>query len=303
MAIQIQRKYVYIGSDVAQVSTIKCVADTAGSLGAKYLLFHTPAGLKHYAWFNTGASVDPAPAGGWVGHAVVITSGDTASEVATALSAVLTAVTGFDSTAVGDTVTLTSTVIGWCMPPRDADLTASKTNFSFAVTVLGQAEESAGCVQGDIEISNFEVSKLEVKCHATGSTIQQEIPIGLGKPEVSFTLQDTDKSKIERIFNMMGFSSSLAVGADKGNGFGFGTGIIGASTPLIKVKFHAVEADASDKSGDWHMWKTNITVDSFTFASEDVATIPVTFSCYPDATKKKEYDVIFIGNEADAIPA
>jgi hypothetical protein len=303
MAIQIQRQYVYIGSDVAQVSTIKCVADVAGSLGAKYLLFHTPAGLKHYAWFNTGASVDPAPAGGWVGHEVAITSGDTATEVATALAAILTAVTGFDAVASGDTVTLTSTVTGWCMPPRDADLTASKTNFSFAVTVLGQAKESAGCVQGDIEVSGFEVQKLEVKCHATGSTIQQEIPIGIGKPEVSFTLQDTDKSKIERIFNMMGFSSSQAVGADKAAAFGFGTGIIGSSTPQIKVTLHPVALDASDKSQDWHMWKTNITVDSFTFASEDVATIPVTFSCYPDSTKKKEYDIIFIGNELDAIPS
>jgi len=300
-AISIKQMYVYVGKDTAQISTIKTVPDVAGSLGGKYFLFHDSAGAKKYAWFNTGAATDPAPAGGWAGSPVVITSGASATSVATALAAVLTAVVGFDATASGDVVTLVNTVIGYCQPPRDSENAALNTDFSFQVTVFGQAEESAGCIQGDIDVSGFEITKVEVKCHATGSTIQQEIPVGISKPEVSFTLQDTSKDRVEKIFNQLGFGSLTAVGADKAKVFGFGTSVLGASVPMIPLRFHPVAIDLSNKSEDWNFWKTNLSIESFTFAAEDVATIPVKFSVYPDDTKNKLINVIMIGDAANAI--
>jgi hypothetical protein len=301
--ISIKQMYVYIGKDTAQEVAIKCVADVSSSLSAKYFLFHTPAGLKHYAWIDTGTSVDPAPAGGWVGHQVTIAPNASATAVASALQAVLDVITGFDATVSGDVVTLVSSTTGYCQPARDADLLANKTGFSFQTTVLGQAKESAGCIQGDIEVTGFEVTKVEVKCHATGATIQQEIPVGVSKPEIAFTLQDTSKEKIEKIFNMMGYGSLTGVGADKQKVFGYGTSIVGADIPKLQVSFHPVALDASNKSEDWNFWKTSIGVDSFTFAAEDVATIPVKFAVYPDDTKHKSINLIMIGDEANALPA
>lgn len=301
--ISIKQMYVYIGTDTAQEVAIKCVADVSGSLGGKYFLFHDPTGAKHYAWFDTGSSVDPAPAGGWVGHAVDITSNASASAVATALQVELTAVTGFDATVSGDTVTLKSSAPGYSQPARDSEAALTKSYFSFQTTVLGQIKKSAGCISGDIEVSGFEVNKVEVKCHASGSTIQQEIPVGISKPEISFTLQDTSKSKIEEIFNQMGYGSLTGVGADKQKVFGYGTSIIGTDIPKLKVTFHPVALDATNKSEDWNFWKTTISADSFTFAAEDVATIPVKFSAYPDETKNPSINVIMIGDEANSIPA
>lgn len=301
--ISIKQMYVNIGTDTAQQVAIKCVADVSNSLSAKYFLFHTPAGGKHYAWLDTGSSVDPAPAGGWTGHEVTISPNASASAVASALQAVLDAVVGFDATVSGDVVTLTNSAIGYCQPARDSEVELNKTNFSFQTVVLGQAKESAGCVQGDIEVSGFEVTKVEVKCHATGATVQQEIPVGVSKPEISFTLQDTSKEKIEKIFNMMGYGSLTAVGSDKQKVYGYGTSIVGADIPKLKVSFHPVALDATNKGEDWNFWKTSIGVDSFTFAAEDVATIPVKFSVYPDETKHKSINLIMIGDEANAIPA
>ena len=294
---------VYFGKDTAQEVEIKTVADVAGSLSGKYFLFHTAAGVKHYAWFNvTGsASVDPAPAGGWIGHSVVITSGAPAVTVASALQAVLTAVSGFTATVLADTVTLKNTLVGYAQPARDAEAALAATGFSFQVTVLGQLEESAGSIQGDISVTNFHVNKVEVKAHSTGSTVQQEIPVGVSKPEISFTLQETSKDRIEKIFNQLGYGSVTGVGADKTKGFGFGTSVIGASVPKIPVRFHPVSLDLSNKSEDWNFWKTNLTVDSFTFAAEAVATIPVKFAVYPDDSKNKNYNLIMIGDASSAI--
>lgn len=300
MSVSLRQMLVFIGKDIAQQVAIKTVADVSSSLGGKYFLFHTPAGVKHYAWFNTGASVDPAPPGGWTANVVTISPNAAATSVATSLSAVLDAVAGFDSTVSGDVVTLVSSVIGYCQPARDAELAAGRTNFSFQTIVLGQAEESAGCIQGDIEVSNFEVTKVEVKCHATGATIQQEIPIGVSKPEISFTLQETSKARIEKVFNQLGFGSLTAVGADKSRIFGFGTSIIGSAIPKLYVRFHPVALDLSNKSEDWNIWQTSINIESFTFAAEDVATIPVSFSVYPDDTKNKSINLIMIGDAANA---
>ncbi len=118
--ISVRPHLVYLGSDIAQVQSITCVADVTSSLQNKYFLFHDSAGAKHYAWFNVATlGVDPAPAGGWTGHAVAISANDSASAVATALAAVLTAVTGFDATVSGYTVTLTHTAIGYAQPAID----------------------------------------------------------------------------------------------------------------------------------------------------------------------------------------
>lgn len=301
--ISIKQMNVFVGTDTKNETTIKTVADVAGSLAAKYFLFHDSSGVKRYAWFNTGTSIDPAPAGGWIGHAVAITLGASATAVATALANILDVVTGFDAAAVNDLVTLKSTVAGYVQPARDADLAINQTKFSFQISIMGQIKESAGCIQGDIDVSGFEVTKIEVKCHATGGTVQQEIPVGVSKPEISFTLQDTSKSKIEKIFNQMGFGSLTAVGADKAKVFGYGTSIVGSNIPKLKVTFHPVSLDATDKSEDFNFWSTSLTVDSFTFAAEDVATIPVKFSVYPDDTKHKSINLIMIGDEANAISA
>ena len=115
MAIQnisVRPMQVYLGEDIAQVQSITCVADVTSSLQNKYFLFHDAAGAKRYAWFNVATlGVDTAPLGGWTVHAVAISANDTASAVATALAAVLTAVTGFDAAVSGYTVTFTHTSI------------------------------------------------------------------------------------------------------------------------------------------------------------------------------------------------
>lgn len=296
--VALRPQYVYFGSDIAQVQTIKCVADVAGSLGAKYFLFHAAGGAKHYLWLDTGSSVDPAPAGGWTGHAVVITSGATASAVATAMTAVLTAVTGFDATASGATVTLTNSAVGYAQPAIDS--VAAPTGFAFKVTTLGQEEKEIECLKGDIELSGFAQQKLEITCHAEGTTVQDERITGYDKPVLTLTFQETDKASIQELLVMYGMPVFTPVGTDKASVFGYGPANIGGANPKVKIRMHEVGTDLADKSFEYNFWTAELGLDTFNFSGENASEIPATFTIFPDKTKPKGIQFFMIGDAANA---
>jgi Cu/Ag efflux protein CusF len=293
--VKINPMYVYLGKDQAQIEKITCNPDVAGSLGGKYFVFSTSAGVKHYAWFNTGSSVDPAPAGGWTGHSVTISSGSTASQVASALQAVLDVVTGFDASVSGYVVTLTHTATGFAEQARDVD-----TGFAFKVTQLGMSEQSAGCIQGDIEISGFEQNKVEITCHASGTTVKDERISGYGKPQITMTFQETDKASLQNIFVMYGMPVFTPIGSDKSAVFGYGPANVGGSNPKIPVRLHPVALDSSDKSEDWNIWTAELGLDTLNFSGENVSTVPATFTIYPDSNKPAGIQFFMVGDAAKA---
>lgn len=294
--VKIKPQYVYLGKDQVQIQSITCVADVASSLQNKYFVFHDAAGAKHYAWFNVATlGVDPAPAGGWVAHPVAISAGASASAVATALTAVLTAVTGFDATASGYVVTLTHTAVGYAQPARDIN-----TNFAFAVTQLGMVETSAGCIQGNLELSGLEINKVEITCHASGSTVKDERISGYASPELTMTFQETDKDSLKKLFVMLGMPSLTPVGVDKDEIFGYGMANLGGSNPKIAIRMHPVEKDATDKSEDLNIWLSELSVDSLNWSGEEVSTVPATFKLYPDESKPKGIQFFMVGDAVKA---
>lgn len=294
--VQVKPHYVYIGKNTYQQQAITCVADVTSSLNNKYFLFMDPAGNKHYAWFNVAtAGVDPAPAGGWVGHECVLSANASASAVATALAAILTAVTNFDATASGAVVTLVGTSFGYAQPAYDTN-----TGFAFKVTVLGQVETSAGCIQGDIEITGFDQSKIEITCHASGTTVKDERITGYSKPELSMTFQETDKDSIKKILVLYGMNSFTPVGLDKDEVIGYGPANVGGANPKVLVRLHPVSKDASDKSEDWNVWTAELSLDTFNFSGENLSVIPAKFSLYPDETKPKAIQFFMIGDATKA---
>jgi len=282
--IKIRPMYVYLGENTYQVQKISCKADVAGSLGGKYFLFHDAAGAKHFCWFNTGASVNPAPAGGWTAHEITIASNDSATTVAAALAAILTAVSGFDAVASGAQVTLTHTAYGYAQPARDPN-SAAKTGFDFVVSTLGAVEVNAGCIKGDIEMSGFKPQVQEVTCHATGTTPKAELITGYASPELTMTFQETDKDSMKRAFAMAGQYSFTPVGADGEESIGYGLNNLGEQVATSYVKLVPVNPDLSTASETWHVWKAKADLDKFSFSGEKIAEFPITFKLYPDETK------------------
>jgi hypothetical protein len=290
--VSMRPQTVYFGTTQVQIQTIKCVADVSSSLNNKYFVFHDSSGAKRYAWFNVGAAgSDPAPAGSWTGHVVAISANASASTVATALTAVLTAVSGFDATSSGATVTLTATATGYAQPARDID-----TGFAFKVTQVGATERAVGCLKGDISLTGFAVNKVDVTCHDTGSTVKKQIVSGYENPTLELVLQETDKASLKQVMIDYGMTSFTPVGTDKEEVFGYGPTNVGGDNPKILVRLHPTELDASDKTEDTNFWKCELNLDSFLWSGENVSELPVSMTVFPDTTKPTSIQFFMIGN-------
>lgn len=97
----------YFATAIAEIFTVNFGVLTGAGVAAKYFTCADASGAVYF-WFNTGASVDPAPGGR--GIAVSVLAGDAASALATKLAAVVDA--SFSFSALGTLVTVTNAATG-----------------------------------------------------------------------------------------------------------------------------------------------------------------------------------------------
>ncbi len=97
----------YFGTSVPEVFTVNFGVLTGTGVAGKYISCADEDGAVYF-WFNTGASVDPAPGGR--GIVVAVLAGDAAAALATKLAAVSDL--AFTLSASSTTVTVTNTVGG-----------------------------------------------------------------------------------------------------------------------------------------------------------------------------------------------
>jgi hypothetical protein len=119
---------------VAEVTKVTAVADSGGSLSAKYFTLNSANdATSYYVWIDVDAgSVDPAPAGGLTGIEVDISSGDSADDVATAIASAVGGNADFGASASGADVTITNAATGPATDAADVD-----AGFTVCTTVDG----------------------------------------------------------------------------------------------------------------------------------------------------------------------
>jgi hypothetical protein len=291
--IKIKPMQVLLGQNIAQVQTITCVADVAGASAGKYFLYHDVAKTKKYIWLKVGASVDPAPAGGWTGTMVTVTTGDSATTIAAAVATAMTA-TGFTASAANGVVTLTHTVMGYAPPARDSLI--APTGFAFAVTTKGNVEKDVGFTSGEIVVSGLAKTKDVITAHQTGKTELGDVVTGYGKPSLAFTLQETDKTSVQSYLINAGSTTYFPEGVGMVETVGYGPEGVGAPTPTLRVRLHPVASGAADKSQDYVFWQAALEIDKFNFAGDKFSDIPVKMPIYPDFTKPTSSQYFIVGD-------
>lgn len=124
-------------TEVPQVVTIQTVADVSGSLNNTYFLL--PAGDNgntYYVWLNVNSlGVDPAPAEGDIGIEVAVATDETATNIASAIQALIHAEADFSASVLSDTITVTNVVGGLTADAADGD-----TGFTITTTTKGGHE-------------------------------------------------------------------------------------------------------------------------------------------------------------------
>ena len=283
----------FLGSSVTQVEQITCIADVAGASAGKYFLFHTVAGLKKYIWLKVGASVDPAPIGGWTGTMVTVVSGDSAATIATNVAAAMVS-SGTLATASGAVVTRTHTTAGYAPPSRDSDL--EPTGFAFSLIVKGDVETDVGYTSGGFKVSGLTKSKQTIKADQTGETELGDVITGTAKPEVAFTLQETDKNSIRNYLLSAGSTTYVPEGVGKVEVVGYGSEGIGSPTPVKRLRLHPIALGTADMSKDVVFWNAALDIDSFDFSGTKFSEVPVKLSIYPDFSKHGSAQYFIIGD-------
>lgn len=291
--VRIEPMIAYYGKDVAQKETIKTVADVSSALNNKSVVLHTPAGVKHYFWFNTGAGVDPAYAGA-TGHEVTITANATANAVASALQGVIDPLSMFIATVSENIVTVTQSAIGACQVAHDAAV----TGFTYDVDTLGEQKEELGHLDGEIEISGLAVTTIDLTAHATGTTVLEQRITGFEQAEVSLSLKETDLAKIRKMLTKTG-SAYTPAGIDAQEVIGFGTELkcnakaAGSKLTLVPKCPPTVNPD----SRNLNFPNALAVMDTLTYSGEEFNTIPVTFRVLADETLPAKVNRFYIGKE------
>lgn len=134
----IAREYTFVGA--TQVQRIDTVDDVANSLDGTYFLLNSVRNdRKYYVWFTTGAGApDPAVAGR-TGVKIEITAGDSAGNVASALSTGIDALDDFSASVSTNQVTIT-----WSRNGNVDDAADVNTFFTFnAPSTDGDGEDTS----------------------------------------------------------------------------------------------------------------------------------------------------------------
>lgn len=286
------------GEDVMQVETIVCVADVADSLDGKYFFAHDASGNRHHFWFNTsgGAATDPAP-GGSTAQVVAISTGATAAQVATALEAVIEAVTGFDSTVANATITVTRSAAGYCPLSYDG---GAPTGFSFAMSTEGDTAQDLGFLDESIEIEATE-DLVDIMAHETGSNVLSQIRTGK-QVQITVNIQETSTAQLKRILRQAGSSITPAgANATEVVGYGAAKDFTQTITQAKKLTMHPKTLGASDKSRDLTFHKAYPILESISYSGEEKLVVPVSFKVYPKKTLNDAVEYFCFGDGSQTL--
>lgn len=287
------------GEDVMQQEKITCVADVSSSLNSKYFVFYTTGGTKHYAWIDVGnTGSDPAVSGG-TGHEVDISANATAAAVASAMQAVLTAVTGFDATVDGAVITLTATSAGYAKPAHDG---AAATGFSFEVDYYGDSAVDLGFCDGNIE-PNHEEQYVDVTSHQTGTQVMSQIHTG-NTMSITINLKETTVNQIRKILIAEGDSlipDGTGVSSTEVMGYGTSRQFKQTLGRAKKLVLHPTVLASGNVSRDLTFWKAFPKLPSWNYSGEEILMLPVEFMIYPDYTKDARVRMCAFGDASQTL--
>lgn len=301
--VRIEPMDVYIGNDQAQVQKVTCVESTAtASLNDKYFALYKEDGSKFLVQFDVNNTGTPVVLSGYTVVTVDIGANpQTAGQVAAALQTAVDALADFTATVSGSVVTITNVGNGFAVPAHDGQ-GANKTGFAFEVTTVGDLYEKIGLIDGDIEIANIGKATVDVNAHQFGQTLLSQIEVSTGNPEISFALKEATAEKYNKLLRYsLGVYQPIAAGSSVV--VGGGTGALFKTPQLPKIVLHPVRLGLADKSKDWCLFAAKISLDSVTFSGENISTIPVVATGFPDCSKASAVNTFMIGDWTQVLTA
>lgn len=294
--MKIEPMDVYLGTDVAQVQKVTCLASSAtDDLNSTYFILHASTGVRYAVWFDVNSTgVDPAVAGYTSVEVDIAANPVTADAVATAVQGAVDALGTFSASVSGSVVTVTDAANGPAAFAHDSQ--AAKTGFAFEVETVGDLFEKIGFIDGDISASGFASALVDLNSHQTGTSILGQIPTaGGGNPELSFALKEVTYERYNKILR---YRSGPYYPVENASTPGIGGGSLEQFKCIqnAQLVLHPVRLGLANKNDDYCFWRTVLDLDSITFSGETVLTLPITAMAFKDDTKAPNVDVWMYGD-------
>jgi hypothetical protein len=270
-----------------EVTQVTAVADVAGSLGGTYFTLASALDATlYYAWFDTGADIDPAPAGR-TAIETTISANDSAATIAGLLAAAIDAVGDFGAVATGANVVITNAAVGESEDVADVD-----TGFAILKCANG-GDTALGFVDGDIELA-FDLQTLDITAQQTGTQVLAQLIQGQNV-DVTMALKESDTEKLKAIFEPGGGNFTPSGGTEL---YGWGSSKLGSNTfvEARRLILHPLRLPAGDASEDFVFWKSYAVPGSLTLSGENPEVTNVTFRNYRDENRDSNIDIFAIGD-------
>lgn len=263
-----------------------CVCIPEGTLGAdlagQYITFYSAGNAtEYYVWFNNDVAADPAPGG--TGIAIAITDTDVPATIAAAVAAAVNAEADFCSLQLDSNKS--------CFVIKTVDELPTNDPVSSDLTLLDPFVESEG-FQTDLGLTGgggFDISlnteTQETTCDQTGALVVSETITSV-TPELEVTFKECNTALLKKIFGE-GLGNVCEI--DGAEYLGAGTASVGKNTATLanRISLCPVDADpAVDRSGWITFMLAFPTLDTFSYPSEESASIVVTFRGLVDTFAK-----------------
>jgi hypothetical protein len=292
---------ILLGKDTYQQFCLTAKADVSGDLENKFFVIHEPVTqLKHVFYFEVGGSgsTDPLIPNS-TSHKVSVATNASATVVASAIAAIVDALTWVSATATADHVDMAmTTAYGKAYPIRDALADASKTKFTFVVTKYGSTQEDLGGTEGSVKMTLTQ-QNVEIKTPQTGNFVLGQIRQGVGA-SVSFSLQDTSVSKIRQVLDFYGST----VVPDNGSGkvlSGYGSANLFSSTDDADTQLilrPSSLAGIPDASQDFTFPKASLQLGELEFAGDKIFLLPVVATAFLDTSDNSYLNFFSYGDKS-----
>jgi hypothetical protein len=262
---------------------------TKAGLDAKAFQFYSALNAAaHYIWFDgTGATVDPAIAA-FTQHEVTIGT-DTPTAIATAVAAVVTAITGFDATSSGPYVTVKRTAAGETTESFDA-AGGDASDIVYTLTRRGR-DMDLGLLQGDVEC-NFQPSNFILTSHQTGLTPLAALNQGFETLECTTTMLETHKANLKELYKIYGG----VVQGGTSEVFGVGTASQGKNMMIEAGRLVLKPVNASDDTGNFNFMLAVPVPETLTFSGENPRVLSLTWQGFVDRDFNSKFNAIAIGD-------
>ena len=280
-----------------QCRKITCVADVADSLNNTWFdlnVLRPNAGVTAedlgYVWFNTGAGVDPAPAGKVFGIEVSISTDATAAEVRDALVVALEAADYVFAKADGAEDAL---VENWYPGAVTAETDGGSTGFTFAVERAGVGG-GLGATSEGIELA-LTTETFDITGNQFGNIIVDQVLLG-NAAEMTMSLLEMTQERWESLVGTVaGDKLSPASGEDI---VGFGESKLYRNLNDLsgRLILHPQRLAETDRSADWVMWLSAPIPESVNFDGQNPQVLGVTFRPYLDSSIDQGVNLVARGD-------